>query len=102
MVPQHTNPPDDARALSPAVQTQLEHAIRAFASNSPDAAGLLQTALAAVASEGRERGLRAEDLVIAIKTTEDRVAEGTALKEAGRSDLRLRMIRAMLEVYYRG
>jgi hypothetical protein len=102
MVPQHTNPPGDSRTLSPAVQAQLEYAIRAFATDSPDAAALLQSALGAVAGEGRERGLRPEELVIAIKTTEERVAESTPQKEAGRSDLRIRMIRAMLEVYYRG
>ena len=102
MVPQHTNTPGEPpRALSEALQRQLESAMRAFAASDPSSAELLRDAVVSAAKEGRERELRAEELVIALRTIEARVAELARLNDQVRSEFRVRLMRTMLEAYYR-
>lgn len=102
MVAQHTNTPGEPpRALSEPVQRQLELAMRAFAANDQRSADLLRDAVVAAANEGRARELRSEELVIALRTIEGRVGELASLQERTRSEFRVRLMRSMLEAYYR-
>jgi hypothetical protein len=101
MVPQHKDPPGEDRPLSPEIQRQLESAMRAFAKDETASKELLREALESAATDAKQRGLRAEDLVIAFKATEAQVPELARRDDSERSAIRLRMIRAMLDVYYR-
>jgi hypothetical protein len=101
MVPQHKDPSGERRPLSPEVQTQLEDALRAFAKNEAASRDMLGAALAKAAADAKQQGLRPEDLVIALRTTEERIPELTQREDWVRSDARVRMIRALLDAYYR-
>jgi hypothetical protein len=102
MVAQHSKTPGDPpRLLSEAVRNQLELALRASADRAPDGEELLRAAVQAAATEGRERGLRPEELVVALKTVEERIEPSGSRKEDERSTFRLRLIRALLDAYYR-
>lgn len=75
--------------------------MRAFAASDERSADLLREAVVAAANEGRARELRSEELVIALRTIEGRVGELASLQERMRSEFRVRLIRSMLEAYYR-
>ena len=102
MVAQHTNTPQEPpRSLSPEVEAQLEQALRVFLTSAPAAVtDELRAALQAAGSDARDRQLRPEDLLLALKAIEQRI--GVAIKDpAGVTDgIRARMIRAMLVAYF--
>jgi hypothetical protein len=67
--------PDDQRpTLPPAVAGQLQAALLAHWNQSEACDSLLESALAAAARDAKARGLRAEELLLALKKSEQDVA----------------------------
>ena len=101
MVAQQSNPPGQPGGLSPEVELALEAAFRQLIEEHPGAEAAVERAVTAVGTEARQRGLPPEELLIAFKAIEERAADsqpGSAYRPHG---LRSKMIRAMLEAYYR-
>lgn len=98
MVPDREKPPSDARGFSPEVQLALESALLAYWTN--DATGpALSTALKAASQDARERGLLAEELLIAYKAVEQRVAARVG-KAQPTYEQRGAAIRDLINAYY--
>ena len=68
------SPRDDSRTLSPDVAAQLHAALCCRWTNPTSFDGVLTTALAAAAEEAHARGLRPEELLVALKAIEQDVA----------------------------
>lgn len=102
MVPQHTSPPDGpSRTLSPAVEQQLEQALRTFLKTKNASADGVRTALRVAAKDAREHKLRAEELLTILKSLEQRIGATIPEDAGGDKDAsRSRLIRAMIEAYY--
>jgi hypothetical protein len=98
--------PEDARELSAATRDHLRLAIderwRAEPGRETEqAAETLAAALAAAASEARQRALHAETLVVAIKAIEaDVAAERGRLGHADRRALRAWLVTACIRAYF--
>jgi hypothetical protein len=75
MVAYNPRPPrDERRSLSPDVAAQLQCALRAHWAESDGSDAELAAALEAVAQDARVRGLRPEELLLAMKAVEEEVA----------------------------
>jgi hypothetical protein len=68
------SPRDESRSLSPAVAAQLRDAVTARWIKPASFDSALGAALAAAADEARARGLRPEELLLALKAIEEDVA----------------------------
>ena len=68
------SPRDDSRSLSSAVAAQLRSALVAHWAGADEHDAELGAALAAAAEDARARGLRPEELLLALKAVEDEVA----------------------------
>jgi hypothetical protein len=72
MVAYNPRMPDDARpTLPPEIDAQLRAALLAHWNQSEGHDSLLESALAAAAQDAKSRGLRAEELLLALKRSED-------------------------------
>ena len=68
------SPRDDSRALSPDVAAQLRSALGAHWAEAEGYEAELAAALKAAAQDARARGLRPEELLLAMKAVEEEVA----------------------------
>jgi hypothetical protein len=68
------SPRDDSRSLSPDVATQFRSALGAHWAKAEGYDAELGAALKAVARDARTRGLRPEELLLAMKAVEEEVA----------------------------
>lgn len=76
MVAYNPRSPDDERpSLPPAIAAQLRSALSARWSDSEGNDSVLESALVAAACDARQRGLRPEQLLIALKRIEEDVAD---------------------------
>lgn len=95
--------PAEPRPLSAPVRASLSDAI---ASVYRDAAGnddVLRQALRLAATEARDRGLRPEELIVAIKALLDDVPGGSYGLSAGdQLRIRDRIVSACIKAYFRG
>ena len=97
MVPSKSDPPEPGGAFSAEIERDLRVALRdPWTGTAPP--DLLRRALRAAAREARERGLKAEDLLIAFKTLERHV-ELQRTPTTAHPDRNL-VIRALIEAYY--
>lgn len=101
--------PDPSRSLSPEALERLTRALQATSlaehpsATAPDADGDVTAALASVATEARERGLRPEELIIVIKQLEDLLTPPEAVGGAdARRRVRERIVSACLRAYFGG
>ena len=75
MVAYNPRSPDDERpSLPPEIAAQLRDALLAHWDQSDAHDSLLESALAAAAQDAKSRGLRAEELLLALKRSEEDVA----------------------------
>lgn len=94
--------PDPARALSRRTVDGLREALLAQW-RAPDAPqDELRAALAAAAREARQRSLRPEELIIALKALQGELAEqqATPVREAVRRQVHEWMVTACIEAYF--
>src|SRR6266568_1279835 len=103
MVAQPTNTPEEPpRSLSPEVKEQLERALReCAAATSPVVTHSLRAALERAGHEARARKLRPEELILVLKSMEQRTGlRFPDANKAGEPTFRTRLIRTLLEAYY--
>lgn len=99
MVPHRENPPGGPNAFSIEVETALEEALlEPWTSGAPPDA--LRRALTAAAREARAKMLRAEEMLIAFKQLEQRVARTAQARSSWPVPDRTRVIRALIDAYY--
>lgn len=97
MVAQQSNPPGQPGSFSPDVERELAAALREpWIEGTPPEA--LIRALRRAASEAREKMLRAEEMLIAFKELERRVAADPSAVPT--HAIPSRVIRALIEAYY--
>jgi len=99
MVPDQQRP-DESRPFSPEVEAALEAALlEPWSGGAPSVA--LHRALKAAAHDARQRLLRAEEMLVAFKTIEQRVSARRSGALAPSTDDRTRLIRALIDAYYK-
>ena len=100
MVPDRRLPGDDSRAFSPDVESALEAAmLEEWRDDEPPAA--LRAALRAAAHDARQRLLRAEEMLVAFKAIEMRTSAQRGHRAGWAAEDRLRIMRALIDAYYR-
>lgn len=97
--------PDPRQVLSPETAERLRHAIaQHWTAGTPPEQGPLRDALRAVAAEARERQLRPEELLVALREVADAAAGGTdslaSLDEDTRWRFRTWLVSSCLVAYY--
>ena len=104
MVAQTNTPREPPRQLSAAVAAELADAFRAtLTSDDTEGQARLKRALVAAASDARERGLTATDLLLAFKDIERRAftrERGAPLLGENQARLRQPYIASLLRAYY--
>jgi hypothetical protein len=105
MNPQNSPPPPErARELSPEIVRSLRDVIAERWRALEDSDRRLQTAVRAAAAEAKTRGLRPEELIIALKTLEGEVLAPPGSVRAADFEARRRfrewLIAACLEAYF--
>ena len=95
------SPRDDNRSLSPDVAARLRSALGAHWAQAEGREAELATALAMVAQDARSRGLRPEELLLALKAIETEVA-GTLdiLDTQDRDRFRLWLVGACMRAFF--
>jgi hypothetical protein len=102
MVPKHDSPKHHPRSLSPAIEVELEQALGALCvSESPETTERLRLAVNDAGRDAREIGLRAEELILLLKSLERRIGGSIPDRDVhGKDALRTRMIHTLLKAYY--
>jgi hypothetical protein len=95
------SPRDDNRSLSPDVAAQLRSALGAHWAETEGYEAALATALNAVAQDGRARGLRPEELLLAMKAVEEEVAVSLRVSETqDRDRFRMWLVGACMRAFF--
>ena len=87
-------------SLSPEVLTRLRTALEHWASEQRVPESELRTALHVAAAEARERGVRAEELVVVLKTTWFSVAAPPAVPTSASQRRLDELVTACIKAYY--
>lgn len=98
MIPLRSEPGDD-QSFSPEVGAELEAALREEWPAGVEPGGRLERAVQRAAHEARSRGLRPEQLLLAFKKIEAAALETVIISDPGGA--RLRLLRILLDAYYR-
>jgi hypothetical protein len=91
----------DSRALSEPTLEQLRRAIQERRQSAGPGETSLQAALKVVAAEARERSLRPEELIVALKQVVDE-APGSRASSADERRLREWIVTTCIRAYYEG
>src|SRR5690349_16181682 len=95
------SPRDDNRALSPDAAAQLRAALSTRWTSPDSFDGPLTTALAAAAKEAHARGLRPEELLVALKAIEEDVALSLEVDDTqDRDRFRIWLVRACMRAFF--
>ncbi len=95
------SPRDHSRSLSPEVAVQLRSALGAHWATVEGDEAALATALNAVARDGRARGLRPEELLLAMKAVEEEVAVTLRVTETqDRDRFRMWLVGACMRAFF--
>ena len=90
---------ENARALSPDVESRLTASLKAHASQPTEqTANALKAALDAAARDARARQLRSEELLIVFKAIEQ--SSGALMRDDKSAMSRNKLIKALLDSYY--
>ena len=94
-------PDDERRTLPPEIAGQLRAALLAHWNNSEGHDSLLEGALAAAAQDARSRGLRAEELLLALKRSEEEVARTLDVEDTqDRDRFRIWLVGACMRAFF--
>jgi hypothetical protein len=95
------SPRDDNRTLSPEVAEGLRRSLAARWTDPEAYENGLSTALTAAAQEARERGMRPEELLLALKAIEEDVAETLNVVDTqDRDRFRFWLVRACMRAFF--
>lgn len=102
MVAYNPRSPDDERpSLAPEITAQLRDALLARWNQAEAHDSLLESALAAAAQDARSRGLRAEELLLALKRSEEDVAHALDVADTqDRDRFRIWLVGACMRVFF--
>ena len=102
MVAYNPRMPDDERRSLPAeITAQLRAALIAHWNQSEGHDSLLESALAAAAQDARSRGLRAEELLLALKRSEEDVARTLDVEDTqDRDRFRIWLVGACMRAFF--
>ena len=102
MVAYNPRVPDDERpTLPPAVAAQLHAALVARWNESEAYASLLESALSAAAQDAKARGLRPEELLLALKKSEQDVADTLDVADTqDRDRFRMWLVGACMRAFF--
>jgi hypothetical protein len=94
-------PPREPRPLSDAILARLRAALEGRLAGPAGPDGELRDALLAAAAEARQRSLRAEELIVVLKTVlEDLTANRAGLKTSDEIKLREWLVTTSIRAYY--
>lgn len=95
------SPRDESRSLSPEVENQLRVALTARWTEPQSYDSVLGTALAAAADDAKARGLRPEELLLALKRIEEGVAESLDVADTqDRDRYRIWLVGACMRAFF--
>ena len=102
MVAYNPRLPDDERpTLTPEVTDQLRAALLAHWDESAAHGAMLESALAAAAEDAKARGLRAEELLLALKKSEQEVANTLDVADTqDRDRFRIWLVGACMRAFF--
>lgn len=102
MVAYNPRSPDDERpSLPPEIAAQLRDALLAHWDQSDAHNSLLEGALAAAAQDAKSRGLRAEELLLALKRSEEDVAHTLDIADTqDRDRFRIWLVGACMRAFF--
>lgn len=102
MVAYNPRSPDDERpSLPPEIAAQLRDALIAHWNQSDAHDSLLECALAAAAQDAKSRGLRAEELLLALKRSEEDVAHTLDVADTqDRDRFRIWLVGACMRAFF--
>ena len=102
MVAYNPRSPDDERpSLTPEIAAQLRDALVAHWNRSDAHDSLLGSALAAAAQDAKSRGLRAEELLLALKRSEEDVAYALDVEDTqDRDRFRIWLVGACMRAFF--
>ena len=94
-------PDDERRTLPPEIAAELRTALLAHWNQSEGHDSMLERALAAAAQDARSRGLRAEELLLALKRSEEDVADTLDVADTqDRDRFRIWLVGACMRAFF--
>jgi len=94
-------PDDERRSLPPEIAAQLRAALVARWNHLESHDTMLQSALAAAAQDAKSRGLRAEELLLALKRSEEDVANSLDVADTqDRDRFRIWLVGACMRAFF--